>query len=189
MRREFEKTIRDLQSIEILLNEIGNTRQAKLVYMIAKNKSIIKISMDAFHNALKPSVEAISYEKEREKLLIEHAKKDSKGNAIRIPIPNVHNMWQFVLENEAKYIEELEILREEHSEGVKDIEEIENVRKQLLAESEEISLYCINIDDLKEDSDGNLPISAIHLSSLISFGLVVDDNVVDIKDKKLKRGS
>lgn len=190
MRREFEKTIEELQFIDNILGEIGDVRQAKLAYMIAKNKSVIKTSLDAFREALKPSTEAVSFEKSREKLLSEYAKKDKSGNSIKIPVKGITGVWQFVLEDEEKYKKEFDKLKVNHEQGVKDIEELEERRKQLLTELEEISLYCIDINDLKEDENGNIPISAIHLSQLISFGIVDDESdadVIPIKDKKNKK--
>lgn len=184
MRCELEMTIEQLQSLNMVLTKIGDVKQAKLAYMIAKNKSIIKVSLDAFKEALKPSEEAIAYERAREKLLVECVKKDKKGEPIRVPVKGMVGAWQYMIEDEESFKDKIDELQKEHVKGVKDINDLEELRKQLLSESEEVSLHYIKISDIKEDENGNFPISADHLGSLISMGLVIDEDEDDDKDKK-----
>lgn len=172
MRVEVEKTVLELQELDGLLNTLGEVTQAKLAYMVAKNKAAIKPFLEAFREALKPSQALIEYERGREQLLEKHARRDPKGNAIKVPLQG--GAWQYVLESEAKYAEAFAAYKEEHAAAVTELGDLEERRKQLIEEREKVTLHTMCYADLKEDEAGNLPISAAHLSGLISDGLITE---------------
>jgi len=168
-----ERSVTELFALEQLLKTLGTVRQAKLAYMVAKNKVAISPTLTAIRETLKPSPKIMEFEQARERLLEEHARKDARGRAIKTPLSET--VWQYSLVDEAAYTAALEVLKGHHPEGVKDAQELEERRIQLNTERETVVLHRISMADIKEDADGNLPISADRLGELLSIGLIFSE--------------
>jgi len=168
----------DLKRIDMLFNlltSLGSVQQAKLSYAIAKNKNHLKTFLEAYQEAIKPPQTVLDFEKARQKLLEGSAEKDSKGKPKKVPVPGRTGVWQYILANEDDYQDALEALKLEHEQGVHALEELEAKQKQLLEEPETVSLHQVKYSDLKEDAQGNLPISASQLSDLLEAGIIIEE--------------
>lgn len=169
-------SLKQIEGLHALLTSLGDVRQAKLAYTIAKNKSHLKKCLDIFQEAVKPTPEMMSFEKARQQLLEEHAEKDPKTKrAMRTPVPGGPGLWQYTLKDEGAYQEAFDALKLEHEHGVRDIVDLEERRQQLLEEKEAVQLHTVKYAELKEDDKGNLPVNSSQLGALLEAGIIIEE--------------
>lgn len=174
MRKNLKMTVAAVERLEAVLAGLSDIRQAKLAYAVAKNRASAREILSAVREALMPSHDAMAFEKAREDLLVKHARKDAGGNAVRLPVPDRPNLYQYIIADKVAFEADLTALREEHSAGVASAEDLEKRRTEILSEQETIAIHTLSIDDLKPDEAGDLPITAGQLSVLLELGVVLD---------------
>lgn len=174
-RKKVEMTITEMLELENLLSLYGGAKQAKLCYAVARNLASIKTPLKAFRKALAPTEAMQEFDKEKMQLLEAHARKDERGRPIKEPVPGRPGTWKYDLEDEAAFNKELDKV-ECKAQAEKDSEELAEKEVQLREDSEEIGVFELPFSELKEDENGDLPITALHLSRFIDVGIIVDDD-------------
>jgi len=174
-RKKVEMTITEMLELENLLSLYGGAKQAKLCYAVARNLASIKAPLKAFRKALAPTEAMQEFDKEKMKLLEQLARKDEHGRPVKEPVPQRPGTWKYDLEDEAALNKELDKV-ECKAQAEKDSEDLAEKEVQLREDSEEISVFELPFNALKEDENGDLPITALHLSRFMDVGIIVDDD-------------
>src|SRR3990167_4353444 len=145
------------------LNTLGQLQGVKFAYSISRNLAILKPEIEALEKASSPTPEFLEMDKERIKLVEEHAEKDEKGK------PKKKGNEYVIPEDKKEDFENaFEAFKLEHKElfdaREKQIEEY----NELLQTESEVKLYKVNLVDVPQ----NITVQQMH--SISSF---VDDSI------------
>ena len=173
-RKRVEMMIVEMLELENLLSMYGGAKQAKLCYAVARNLASLKAPLKAFRKAIAPTEAMQEFDKEKMQLLEAHARKDEMGLPVKEPVPGRPGAWKYDLEDEAAFNKELDKV-ECRAQAEKDSAELVEKEEQLREDSEEISIFELPFSALKEDENGDLPITALHLSRFMDAGIIVGD--------------
>lgn len=173
---DVEMKVERLLELEQVLAQLGHVTQAKLAYAVARNVVSVKAALATFREKVKPTEAMVQFEKDREALLQEHARKDSAGNPVWTPVEQGgRRVRSYDIPDMDAIAVAVEKLRAESPQMLEDEQAQETLRKELLEMPEAVSLYTIPFDALREDTDGNLPVAAHMLGLLVDFGIIVDE--------------
>lgn len=172
---DVQMKVERLLELDEVLAQLGHVTQAKLAYAVARNVVSVKAALATFREKVKPTEAMAQFEKDREALLQKHARKDSAGKPIWMPIEEGgRKVRSYDVPDMDALTVDIENLRAESTQMLKEEQEREALRKELLEMPETVSLYTIPFDALREDSDGNLPVAAHMLGLLVGFGIIAD---------------
>ena len=146
------------------LNTLGQLQGVKFSYSISRNLAILKPEIEALEKASAPTPEFLEMDKERIKLVEEHAEKDEKGK------PKKKGNEYVIPEDKKEDFENaFEAFKIEHKElydaREKQIEEY----TALLETESDIKLHKVNLADVPQ----NITVSQMH--SISSF---VEDSIL-----------
>jgi len=144
------------------LQKLGNLKGVKFAYAVAKNLALIKGEVDILTETTKKLLEPtdVEYRKfgeERVTLAESFAKKDDKGNAIKIKkIENGQEVEVFDgLDNNPKWEKAFEKLREEYKIMLDARDEVIKEQNELLKTESTLQLYKIALHDVPADISVN----------------------------------
>ena len=154
-----------MKKLEILqlyraLNTLGQLQGVKFSYAISRNLAVLKPEVEALEKASSPTPEFMEMDKERIKLVEEHAEKDEKGK------PKKKGNEYVIPEDKKEDFENaFEAFKLEHKElydaREKQIEEY----TALLETESEVKLHKVNLVDVPQ----NITVQQMHaISSFVS---------------------
>jgi len=173
-----QMTFSELLDLETVLGFYGGSTQGKLCFAVARNISAIKTPLAAYREALQPTEAMREFDKRKMQLLDKHATKDERGRPVREPVKGRPGSWKYDLEDEEEYNKAISKVPG-RKKAEKDAEELIEKEREIKEDSEEVVLYQLKFDSLREDENGNLPVSAVHLSFLMDVGIIVFDDDED----------
>ena len=145
------------------LNTLGQLQGVKFAYAISRNLAILKPEIEALEKASSPTPEFLEMDKERIKLVEEHAEKDEKGKPKK-----KGNEYVIPEDKKGDFENAFEVFKIEHKElfdaREKQIEEY----NALLQTESTIVLHKVNLADVPQ----NITVQQMH--SISSF---VEDSV------------
>lgn len=137
--------ISKLFQIQMVINELAQVKgTCKFAYAIAKNKKLVDDETALIRKSLEPSSALISYEKRRVSLCEKHCEKDEFGKPVIIA-----NGYQG-LENSVEFKEDLEKLREEFADTLKERADQSNSFNKMVAEEGEFEFWSIKLADIPD---------------------------------------
>jgi vacuolar-type H+-ATPase subunit I/STV1 len=164
------------KSIELYSNlqKLGNLTGSKFVYALTKNQGLLKFEIDTISESIKKELEPTDeeykkYDNKRIELAELLAKKDDKGNAIKIKkIENGQKIEVFDgLENNPEWDVAFEGLKETYKEVLNKRDEIVKEQNEFLKTESTVQLYKVSLSDIPKD------ISKTQMDMIVD--MIVDD--------------
>lgn len=170
-------SLEDLLKLRNVFKRYETVKKVKVAYFIAKNLTITEDFEKDYKKATQNTPAMNEFEKEKEKLLKEYAARDEKNRPIRTPVVGVPGAWKHELADELAYECAFEKLQgdEAQVEAMKDNEQLQEERKELLETEHEVEFYSMPFSALPEDENGEIEIMAADLAVLMKYHIIVDD--------------
>lgn len=135
------------------LQKLGNLKGVKFAYARARNISLVKPEIEALEKALEASDEFKKYDEERVELAKEFAKKDEKGNPVKVKNAQGQEIFDG-LENNPEWELAFEALKEENKEVLEARDEQVKEQNELLKTASTLQLYKVALSDVPADISG-----------------------------------
>jgi hypothetical protein len=127
-------------------NFFKDLKGAKFNYAMVRNKSILKSELALVESAFKASEKYFQYDSKRVDLLKKYAEKDEKGN----PVIESNN-FKLLPEEEKKFLDELNVVKEEFADALKEREKQSQEFNKLLDEPISFELHMISLDIIPDE--------------------------------------
>lgn len=168
-------TYEELLDLRQVFNRYETVRKVKVAYFIARNLTLTEDLEKDFRTATKITPAITKFEIAKDKLLRLHTVRDANNKLVRTPVIGMPGAWKHELIDDLVYEAALTELQEEHAQAMKDSEEIEEQKKELLEKECEVTCYQMPFTTLPEDEKGEIEIMAADLAVLLKYAIIIDD--------------
>lgn len=133
----------------LVMGKLKNLKGAKLAYALLRNQSIFKNELSLIENSFNNNEKYVEYEEKRLNLLNKYVERNEKGN----PLFEEDKINYKVSETNKKiYLEELETLKKEYENDIKDQKEkVDAFNSMIEKENVPFEYHKINLNDLPDD--------------------------------------
>lgn len=169
---------RKLIELENLIGAYSEVKHAKVMYMMARELTIIRPLLEDARSVTKPTKDMIEFDKARIELVKEFAEKDERGRPKQEMDPMTRRA-RFVIKNLAELDEAVEELaKKEYPQALIDREEIEKRGEEILDEEVEVDFYGIYLNKIPgfrhEDDEEKGIFKAKDMALLMELGIILD---------------
>ena len=138
---------KDLFKLQNALNNVGRHTGAKFIYSVAKNLKMLESETQNILKAVAPSKEYQEYDKKRVEICMKHAE-DDNGKPKFVD-------GNFIIKDRKKFDKEIEQLREEYKDVLKEHDKKVEEYKEFLEEESDYKPYQVSKDDLPPELTAN----------------------------------
>lgn len=171
-----------LFELEELIQRYNDVKNAKVMYMLARETTIIRPILEDIRLITKPTEAMKAFDKARIELAKEHADKDDKGR----PKQEINPMTrrpQYVISKLAEFDEIVETMAaKDFPQAKPDREEIEKRGEEILEEEATIDFYGIHLNKIpgfrnEEDAENGI-FKAKDMALLMELGIILEPEEV-----------
>lgn len=169
---------RKLIDLENLIGAYSEVKHAKVMYMLARELTIIRPLLEDVRTVTKPTEIMIKFDKARIELVKKFAEKDEKGRPKQEMDPMTRRA-RFVVKDLAELDEAVEELaKKEYPQALIDREEAEKRGEEILDEEVEVDFYGIRLNKIPgfrhEGDEENGIFKAKDMALLMELGIILE---------------